>query len=249
MDLPAIDAHAHIDTTVTARQLGALGSAIILAMTREPAEAAAALRRNDRNILWACGAHPAYVAKGGDVDLAQFARRVSGFAVVGEVGIDRRSGNVDRQTEVFVALLDAIRDEPVLVSVHSAGCTAEVLEVVRSYSRPGLIAHWFNGTHEQAAELVSLGCYFSVNTVMRREILDALPLDHVLPETDFPVARRRTGARPGDVQPIERLLCDMHDLTRESLRRQMLRNLRRISLSSGALDRMPLHVAEQLLMA
>ena len=249
MNLPAIDAHAHIATSVTARQLGQLGSAIIFAMTREPAEAGEALTRSDRNIIWACGAHPAFVAGGADIDLGQFARRVKRFAVVGEIGLDRRAGNLERQTDVFTSILDTIRDEQVLVSIHSAGCTAEVTAVLTRYRLPGTIVHWFNGTSSQVDDLLAAGCYFSVNTAMRREVLDLLPIDRILTETDFPTARKRTGVRPGDVSTIEELLAEKHALAPEALRRRMLVNLRRIAVTSGAIDRLPMHVADTLLMA
>lgn len=77
------------------------------------------------------------MAGGGEVDVEQFARSAQRFAVVGEVGLDRRSGNLDRQAAVFAAILDALRGEPVLLSVHSAGCSSEVVELIRRSRRLG----------------------------------------------------------------------------------------------------------------
>lgn len=249
MNLPHLDCHAHVSPDVTPRQLEGLGSAIILAMTREPAEAVVAARRKDANILWGCGAHPSFVAKGGSVDLDQFASTASSFAVVGEIGMDRRSGNLQHQADIFDGLLGRLEKEPVLMSVHSAGCTTEVTKIVRRHQPQGAIMHWFSGQREELNELLSLGVYFSVNVAMRREILSALPMDRVLPETDFPVARKRTGVRPGDTGQLESLLADIYGSDPADVRRQCYRNLRRISVTTGAIDRMPMHVVDLLLVA
>ncbi len=233
MTLPRLDCHAHVSPSVTERQLSRRGTAIVFAMTREPAEAAEATRRRDHNILWGCGAHPSYVARGGAVDIDQFARRAKCFAVVGEIGLDRRSGNLLHQTEVFSALLDRLKDEPVLMSVHSAGCTAEVANILDLHRPRGVIMHWFTGQPHEADKLLSLGCYFSVNTAVRREILSALPFDRLLPETDFPATRRRTGSKPGDTGQIETLLAEILGSDPAHVRRQFYRNLRRIGGGDG----------------
>lgn len=249
VELPLLDCHAHVATTVTERQVQGLGTAIVFAMTRDPEEAAEASRRYDRNILWACGAHPSFVARGGSVDIDQFVRRTQLFAIVGEVGLDRRSGNLPLQEQVFVDLLDRLGKEPVLVSVHSAGCSTQVVRLLRDHRHPGALLHWFTGTPEETRQLVDLGYYFSVNTEMNRHVLDAIPYDRVLPETDFPAARRRTGAKPGDTGNLETVLAEVYGTTPEQIRRQFYRNLRRVSVATGAIDRMTMHVVDLLMSA
>lgn len=248
MDLPALDCHAHISTSVTRRQLDRLGSSIVIAMTRTLDEAFDASQRLDANILWGCGAHPAHVAETDSFAPERFARRVRDFAVVGEVGLDRRSGNLEAQRRAFGEILTIVETEPVLVSIHSAGCSVEVLEMLRGCRSKGLIMHWFSGDQDLVPDLLEMGCYFSVNTAMRRPILEALPLDRLLPETDFPVARRRTGDRPGDTHGIEQILATIHGADPHEVRTQFYRNLRRIAAQSGAIDRLPGHIVDRLLL-
>ena len=249
MDLPALDCHAHISLDVTDRQLRDLGTAIIFAMTRNPAEASQARQRYDHNLLWACGAHPSFVAQGGTVDTEQFARRAKHFAVVGEIGLDRRSGNMALQESVFESLLECLKGEPVVLSVHSAGASVEATRILRRQPSAGVIMHWFTGDTAELDDLLSLGCYFSVNTAMRRDILDALPLDRLLPETDFPVARKRTGSQPGDTTAIETVLAELHGTDNANVRRQFYRNLRRLTVDTGAIDRLPLRISDLLMAA
>jgi hypothetical protein len=125
----------------------------------------------------------------------------------------------------------------------------EVVQMLRSTRSDGLILHWFSGEVDQLPELLDLGCHFSVNSAVRRQILDALPIESLLPETDFPVARRRTGSRPGDTESIERILSEVHGVRPEDIRRQFYRNLRRIAVRSGAIDRIPPSLADLLLVA
>lgn len=249
MDLPALDCHAHVSPSVTNSQLEDLGQAIVFAMTREPTEAVEASRRHDRTLVWGCGAHPAYVAQTEAIDLDQLVRRSKSFAVIGEIGLDRRSGNLEHQHRVFRELLDQLSDEPVLMSVHSAGCTRDLVEVMRAHRPKGVVVHWFTGKTSEADELLSLDAYFSVNTAMRHEILGTLPLERLLPETDFPAARRRTGSKPGDVAALELVLSQIHGSDPAGIRRQFYRNLRRVAVSTGAIDRMPGGVVDLLLTA
>lgn len=248
-DLPTLDCHAHISPDVTGQQLERLGNTIVLAMTREPTETMQARRRHDLSLLWGAGAHPAYVAGGGRVDIRQFGRAARSLGIAGEIGLDQRSGNLERQREVLEGLLDMLQGEPVLISMHSKGCEAEVLEMVQARSLGGVIMHWFSGQAEQVRELLSLGCYFSVNTAMRRDVLAAIPLKRVLPETDFPAAGRRTGQRPGDTSRLEQAISEMHGTDPSTVRRRFYRNLRRISVESGAIDKMPSPVVDILLEA
>jgi TatD DNase family protein len=234
---------------MTERQGQALGAAIIFAMTRDPAEAASATRRYDRTILWGCGAHPSYVARGGTVHIGEFEQRVKRFAVVGEIGLDRRSGNMPLQEEVFDSLLGCLEGQPVLLSVHSAGASVVAAQILDRHRLPGVIMHWFTGDPTEVDRLLSLGCYFSVNTAMRRAVLEALPLERLLPETDFPVARKRTGTKPGDTTNLEEVIAAIHGLQVSETRRQLYRNLRRLSVETGAIDRMPSHIADLLLAA
>lgn len=250
IDLPTLDCHAHVSTSATESQLAELGSSVVMAMTRDLDEALEASQRFDANVLWGCGAHPAQVANGtARFDPERFRRRVQDFALIGEVGLDRRSGNLNTQKQVLGEILRIAESEPVMVSIHSAGCSAEVLRMLRSTRSEGLILHWFSGHVDQLPALLGLGCHFSVNSAMRRPILEALPLDRVLPETDFPVAKRRTGSRPGDTRAVENILSEIHGLNAELVRRQFYRNLRRVATRTGAIDRMQSSLADLLLVA
>jgi TatD DNase family protein len=89
-----------------------------------------------------------------------------------------------------------------------------------------------------------------VNAAMPDETIRLISADRVLPETDFPSSRRRTGASlPGDVIGLEERLCSLMDVDRFELRHRLYRNLRSVSVASGAIERLPERLAEHLLAA
>jgi TatD DNase family protein len=243
--LPALDCHAHIAPDVTSHQLSSLGEAHVFAMTRSLAEATAVARRHDPGITWGIGIHPGVDAARSAYDPDRLRVLLPSFALVGEVGLDRRAGRED-QTYIFTDILNACRDRPVLISVHSAGRTAEVVDLIDHYRHPGVILHWFLGTDDQRERVLAAGTYLSVNESMSDAILQAIPMDRLLPETDFP-ARQVRARLPGEVAPLEQRLSRLWDLSKVEVRHQLWVNLKAIAIASGALDVVSDELADRLL--
>lgn len=244
--LPLLDCHAHIAPDVTSGQLARLGSAVIFAVTRTPAEAKTAASRLDKNIVWGCGMHPAHVAKSGEVELPEFRTQLHHFAFVGEVGLDRSSGHIEKQTKVLTEVLEAVANEPILLSLHSYGCVDELLELLEAHPHGGYILHWFVGNEAQLERALNLRCHFSVNIAMTAELLMKIPLERMLPETDYPALRRSEGGLPGDTQRLEADIARLLGIGMPEVRSAWYRNLRRLSLSTGAIDRLPHDLADLL---
>lgn len=243
--LPALDCHAHIAPDVTARQLATLDEARLFAMTRSLAEAEAVACRRDPTLTWGIGIHPGVAAARSTYDPDRFRALLPKFALVGEVGLDRRSGR-DEQVRIFTDILDACREQPVLISVHSSGRTSEVIDLIERSPHPGMILHWFLGTDSQRARALAAGAYFSVNRAMNEDILRAIPSDRILPETDFPA--RQVGARlPGEVTPLEQLLTRLWGTSVVDVRHRLWANLKAISTASGAIEFVSDELADVLL--
>lgn len=235
-DLPRIDAHAHIAPDVTGPQVRDLGNALVFAMTRSLDEARQVVRRADTNLVWAVGTHPA-VAEARDAYRPEaFRKALDFFAVVGEVGLDRR-GPRDEQRVILNSILDECHGAPVLISLHSTGRVPDLLTALERRPHPGAILHWFTGGPDDLRRALDLGCYFSVNGAMPAETVSAIPTDRLLTETDFPSSRCKTGARlPGDTTRAEELIKRSHP--EADPRRLVHENLRRILTATGAGDRL-----------
>jgi len=241
-ELPPLDTHAHIAADVTAAQVRGLEPAVVFAMTRSVKEGLYALRpgaASSESLVWGLGSHPGVGQTVAQFHGGAFAKAVARFALIGEVGLDRR-GDDAAQMAMFRSVLRAAEGQPVLLSVHSTGRCAAVLDEIERAPHSGVVLHWFNGTANEVSRAVDLGCYFSVNAAMTPAVLMRIPLERTLTETDFPASRTKTGAtRPGDVARIEAMLAEHYG---RDVRAQVWANLAALCRRSGATNRMPMEV-------
>lgn len=246
--LPPLDCHAHLAPDVTHEQIRALGGAVVLAVTRSLADAELVARRSDETLVWGCGVHPGVATARQAFEEDRMRELLPNFALVGEVGLDRRAGRLDDQLRVFEAVLRAARDSPVLLSVHSAGCTSQIVNLAERFPKSRLILHWFLGDAAEVERATQAGCYFSVNSAMDEKALRSIPSDRMLPETDFPSTARRGGGRvPGDTSRLEERIAKIHGEPAERVRWRWYRNLRALALASGAIDRLQGTLADRLI--
>jgi TatD DNase family protein len=240
----SVDCHAHVAPDVTSAQLAALGNSTVFAVTRSLDEARLVARRRDPNVLWGVGIHPGVASALSAYDPPTFERALAQFALVGEVGLDRR-GSQTEQKRIFSSVLERCSGHPVLISIHSTGRTRETLDCLAKHPHPGAILHWFNGTPDEIAEAVDMGCHFSVNAAMDPYVVRRIPTHRLLTETDFPSSRRRTQAsKPGDTHAIETLLRTTHDLGEPV--HTVRANLNQILETSKATSRMPEALGKRL---
>ena len=122
-----------------------------------------------------------------------------------------------------------LSESPRLTSLHSYRATAEVLDLIEQHQQPGLILHWWLGSPEQTRRAIELGCYFSVNrsSARRSEIMQLIPLERILPETDHPFGDKGPGtSRPGEVSSVEAAIGTVHGIEASDVRRQTWTNVR-----------------------
>lgn len=242
--LPALDCHAHIAPDVTSGQLAALGEATVFAVTRDLDEVDVVAKRHDGKLVWGLGVHPAVHGALAEYDPDRFRALLPHFAFIGEVGLDRRTP-IEEGRRVFTDILAACRDLPVLISVHSAGRISAVLDEIEHHRHRGIILHWFSGTAGHLDRALELDLYFSVNSAMNDALIQELPRDRVLPETDFP-AKKVRARRPGHVGPLEDKLANLWAESVVDVRYRLWHNLKRLSIDSGAIETLPQHIADIL---
>mgnify|MGYP003382495122 FL=1 len=243
--LPTLDCHAHVAPDVTHSQLATLGHSHVFAVTRSLSEARLVMNRDDRGLTWGIGVHPAVATARAEYNPEVFRQLLPRFALVGEVGLDRR-GTRDEQERILSDVLGACDGKPVMISIHSTGRTRAVLDLVKQRPHPGVILHWFLGTSSELTEAVRLGTYFSVNSAMSDALLAAMPRDRVLPETDFP-ARQVRARTPGETTALEKRLATLWRISDQETRHQLWTNLKRLAVVSGAINVVSESLADTLL--
>lgn len=115
---------------------------------------------------------------------------------IGEIGLDNHwnYGTKQSQQDLFVHQMDMAEQRKLPIVIHSRESDDEMAALLegRSFSKQGIM-HCFQGSKELAMLAVSKGMFVSfagpltykANSEMR-EILQAIPLNHILLETDSP---------------------------------------------------------------
>lgn len=109
--------------------------------------------------------------------------------IIGEIGLDSVWTEVPLATQLTIfeqQLIYAMeRQKPVVL--HTKGCEAEILSLIKKYPNRYLI-HWYSSMALQKA-YIDFGCYFTIGIDLLRnnavkELAKKVPLDRLLIETD-----------------------------------------------------------------
>lgn len=234
-----IDTHCHLDAAEFDPDRdfvyeGAVNGAgvslmVVPAVERANFGAVASICRDYTGCAPAYGIHPLYVNRvcSDDLDaLREVLGRESAVAV-GEIGLDRHVQQRDdvQQESFFVEQLKIARDFDLPVLLHVRKSIDMILAHLRRFKVRGGIAHAFNGSRHQAEEFIKLGFKLGFGGAMTypgskriRELVEILPLDTIVIETDapdIPPVWRVGGGRntPADLLPIAEMLAELRGIT------------------------------------
>jgi TatD DNase family protein len=188
----------------------------------------------------ALGLHPQQVERRAN-EIGIWEQYLSQTRYIGEVGLDaspRHYRSFELQKQIFRQILRACADAgDKILTVHSVRSSAAVLDMIDAElpnTRGRVVLHWFSGTKKEAERAIALGCYFSINKEMlrderRRALVDVLPLNRLLTETDGPFVETAGRAiRPKDVIITVEALAALKRMGPDQLSAAMRRNLRRL---------------------
>ncbi|MDB5862189.1 MAG: TatD-related deoxyribonuclease [Ramlibacter sp.] len=237
-----VDAHVHLNRFLPAEDAAAAADragVMCLAMTESPAdyEAWLPVLGGRRRVRLALGAHPLRAEQLGKGELDRFAVLAGTVSYLGEVGLDgSRDGraSLPAQRRVFARVLDAARNGRALLSVHSRGAEAEVVEALGAARARGVL-HWYSGALSQVDGALEQGLYFSVNASMLAtqkglRLLRALPRDRVLTESDGPFARvGRQRLSPVDIPALVQRIAEFWGCDVDEAAAQVWSNMRAVA--------------------
>jgi TatD DNase family protein len=218
-----IDTHCHLDNAVfdedrlsiiaKAKAVG-VSNIVIPAVGRHNFDHVIALNNTHPHIHYALGIHPMFVDQALDADLAILNRYLAHHqpVAVGEIGLDYyvTKQNQARQIAFFVAQLKLAKQYNLPVILHVRGAIDNVLKYLRQYHVVGGIAHAFNGSLQQADQLIALGFKLGFGGAMTysralklRALAKKLPLSAIVLETDAPDMAPRWLPANGRNNPVE----------------------------------------------
>ena len=236
-----IDFHCHVDLFPDPAELVAeitRRKCYVLAVTTTPLAWAGTNRvvGDAPRVKVGLGLHPELVAQR-HAEVDEFGRLLPQAQYVGEIGLDgsaRHRSSLGLQQRVFRKMLRLTEEAGGrIMSIHSRGAATSVLEEIERHPAAGTaVLHWFTGTNDELRRASDLGCWFSVGPAMLRtkkgrRLVEGMPPDRVLTESDGPFAQDKEGpAVPWRIESAIRVLGEVWALGEEDVKGQVQCNLR-----------------------
>lgn len=210
---PFADAHVHAAEPGYSDRYPDIGDAeLLFGCTARPSEWDAMSSVADPRVVRFYGIHPWYADEWSDGTEERLRSLLSldPGAHVGEIGLDSKRGSVPDQIPVLEKQLDIASEFGRIANIHMVGCEREVLETVRRHGRGcrTVILHSFSN-ESYAKPFSEAGCMFSLNPriLARSEarlgrLLESIPRDRLLLETDAPYTARGFGGMLGFAESL-----------------------------------------------
>ena len=201
-----VDTHVHLDaaefaadahTLIAQARAAGVGRFVVPAVTPATFDGITRLAAAHASVAPAWGLHPLYVEGLPEDALARLRAQIEKHppVAIGEIGLDAYPGAPDwaAQQRIFQAQLALARELGLPVIVHARRAVDAVLHMVRKMRPVGGIVHAFNGSMEQARQL--LACNFRLGfggamtfagSTRIRRLAAELPLHAIVLETDAP---------------------------------------------------------------
>ena len=248
MAYPIIDTHCHLDfpkfnrdrekTILRAREAGVVGiinSGISLKGNRISLE----LAEKHENIYATLGLSPDIEREGTDKEinaiLAQIEANAGKAVGIGEAGLDFQDCKTNqerkRQTAAFKKVIELAKDLDKPLVVHARLAEAEVLKLVKDVDT--IVYHCYSGSIETMREIVDMGYYISLATLVcfsehHQVLAETVPLENLLLETDSPFLSSRKGRNePAFIVDSVPVIAQLKDMDPTEVAKMTTENARR----------------------
>lgn len=201
------DTHAHYDDkqfaedrdqVLSSMQEQGVGTIVDASATVDSWERVLELTRRYSFVYGMIGVHPDEV---GDLNEENFARmeqllHEEKIVAVGEIGLDYYWDKEQHeiQKEWFIRQLQLARKLNMPVNIHSREAAQDTMEIMKKYAADmKAIIHCYSYSKEMAEEYVKMGYLLGIGGVVTfknakklKEVVKAVPLSHIVLETDCP---------------------------------------------------------------
>ena len=246
-----IDSHAHIyeiDAKAAIKNAkDALVEAIVCPGTNIDSCLKSVQLAKENDIVYACvGFHPEdfeVLTKEDEQKLISLAKNENVVAI-GEIGLDYhfRSDNKDFQKYLFVRQLEIAHDLKKPVVVHVRDAMEDVISILHEHKDLllyGGVIHCFGGDVNDAKRLLDLGLDFTFggictfkNSKTMKDVIQFLPLDRILLETDTPylapVPLRGQVNEPKNIVLIAEKIAELKNMNIEEIAKITTKNAKRV---------------------
>ena len=202
------DTHAHYDDEafdddreelLAGLPAAGIGTAVNIASSVNSIDDCLQLAHRFPHIYCALGIHPEHCADLTDALLNEIRDKLSDdkALAVGEIGLDYYWPQPDRELQRywFARQIQLAREADLPVVVHSREAAADTMRIMKENlaEKVGGVVHCYSYSAELAKEFVKMGFYIGIGGVVTFknakkivEVVNAIPLEHIVLETDCP---------------------------------------------------------------
>ena len=173
------------------------------------------------------------------IDLANENEKI---IAIGETGLDYYYMNSpsEIQKEVFLKHIQIAKITNLPLILHTREAETDTMNILEDFSNiPTGVAHSFTGSKKMAKKLVEMGWYIGINGIVTfknaeelRELVNWLPLDSLLLETDSPflspIPFRGKSNKPSNIPTIARFIAELKNIQLENLAEKTSKNAQKI---------------------
>lgn len=242
-----IDSHCHLDkldlapydgqfdTLLDAAFAQDISRILCVAIELDSFEAMYQLIADHPRVSASLGVHPLHIESAVDIPEVQalMAQAASYEKVValGETGLDYyyQTDTKEWQQQSFIHHMQAASQLELPVIVHTRNAREDTLELIRQHcGNQGGVLHCFTESKEMALKAIDMGFYISFSGIITfknaaelREVVQVVPLEKILIETDAPylapVPYRGKKNEPKYVVEVAKCIADLRGIALEQV--------------------------------
>lgn len=189
----------------------------------------------DPNVLTGFGIHPWKAFNCHEV-LEIYDPYVEQAPFIGEIGLDfhwvKEKYTYTHQWKVCDHLLGKSAKMNKMCNLHTKGAEEEVDQLIRKHHHPKPVIHWYSGPRHVFDRMLDYGCRFTIGVDVltskrTREMVERLPLERILTETDGMEAKKWLTGEPGfpdDIIKVVQSIARIKESDEESVIRAVWKN-------------------------
>lgn len=236
-----IDTHCHFDISSNPEEIirsSEKQRIITIGMTNLPSHFEIGINhvKEFRYVRLALGLHPLMALKH-STELVKFKNNINKTSYIGEVGLDFSSegiSTIEIQIKSFEYVLNTIKGQKKILSIHSRRAEIEVLTLLKKYEIKNVIFHWYSGPISVLKSIIDNGYFCSVNTAMIKnksgqKIISEIPINKILTETDSPyILNNGVPTKPEDVRLVIKYLSFYYKKSEQEMIKQVYDNFKEL---------------------
>ena len=245
-----VDSHCHIEEPIFDKDRDQImdecnkKEIVIINCSGKPDSNQKALKlaKKYKNLKISLGMYPVEVSEMSDADFFKELKIIEEnkehIVGIGEVGLDHYWIKEDEkrylQAERFKEIVWLANKLKLPLNVHSRDAEKQVIAILYQSSHVPVVLHAYGGPIELAIEAAKHGFYFSippnvVYNIKRQKLVDALPVQNILTETDSPyLGPTKERNDPRNIPMAVEKIAEIKNMDLEETRKIIIENTKKV---------------------